>query len=324
VAKAILLISQLPADQAFASEAAMVSGLSLLTARDAKEGVQIIGTEEPAIILVDTSSEAQYQEFENAIQETVGIFSDKINSNAIHFLSSTPLDEVPYLIKSPLFGHFVFRNYGVTAAAGQHYGRIIRATLSERAFGLAALLKPEAKIQIVKLRNTGQKQSAVDAVRNYLCSAKFQTRMATVVANAVDEILMNSMFDAPVDDLGKPTLSSTPRSSLIELTGRQEVELHVGYDGTYVGLTAVDQFGSLDKNKLLSHISKIYTDSAYKVKNAVAGAGIGLASVFRSGGSFFFVSESRSRTEVTVFFRRTETFREFRDQFRFISSQFYF
>jgi hypothetical protein len=76
--------------------------------------------------------------------------------------------------------------------------------------------------------------------------------------------------------------------------------------------------------KLLSHISKIYTEEEYKVRSSNAGAGIGLATVFRSGGSFLFVSENQVRTEVTVFFRRMDSFREFKDQFRFISTQFYF
>jgi hypothetical protein len=102
------------------------------------------------------------------------------------------------------------------------------------------------------------------------------------------------------------------------------VEIQVGFDGKYAGVTAVDHFGSLDKSKLLSHMSKIYTEEEYKVKTSVAGAGIGLATVFRTGGSFFFCSESRTRTEVTVFFKRTDNFREFRDQFRFLSTQFYF
>ena len=148
--------------------------------------------------------------------------------------------------------------------------------------------------------------------------------MAAVIANAVDELLMNAMFDAPVDDLGKPLYSNTARSSVFKLEGKGAVELHVGFDGDHLGITAVDFYGSLDKTKLLSHISKNYTQQEYKVKSNVAGAGIGLSTVFRSGGSFFFVSESRVRTEVTVIFRRADSYREFRDQFRFISTQFYF
>jgi hypothetical protein len=324
LSKSLLLISERHEDQAFAEAVAISAGLSLRTVKEATEGADIIAQDQPSVILADTSTQDLYNALENAIQEKVGLFSDKINANAIYFLSSEHLEKVQYLVQSPLFGHFVLRNYGDPKDAGAHFGRIVRATLTERAFGLKGLLKDTAKIQIVKLQITTQKQDAVEAVKNYLIAAKFQTRMATVIANAVDELLMNAMFDAPTDELGRPLFNSTARTAAIKLEGKHAVEMHVGYDGKYVAISAVDYFGSLDKNKLLSHISKIYTEEEYKVKTAVAGAGIGLATVFRSGGSFFFVSESRGRTEVTVFFRRTDSFREFKDQFRFLSTQFYF
>lgn len=322
--KSVLLISPRPDDQLFASALAASAGLTLKHANNPMEGVAILANEDSPIILADTSTEAHYQALEVAIQESVGIFSDKINSNAIHFLSSEELENVGYLIQSPLFGHFILRNYHDPKEAGQHYGRIVKATLVERAFGLSNLLKPGTKIQTVKLKSSNQKQDAVEAVKTFLIAAKFQSRMATVIANAVDELLMNAIFDAPIDQLGKPVFSSTARSAVFKLEGRQEVEMHVGYDGQYVAISALDHFGSLDKVKLLSHISKIYSKEEYKIRTSTAGAGIGLATVFHSGGSFFFVSESQHLTEVIVFFKRTDNFREFKDQFRFLSTQFYF
>lgn len=322
--RSLLLISTRPEDQAFAAEVAVTAELTLTTVGDAKAGAKVIDTESPSVILCDVSSAALYQQLETAIQETVGLFSDKINANAIYFISSENLEKVQYLVQSPLFGHFILRNYGDPKDAGSHFGRIVKSAQNERAFGLKQLLKEGAKVQAIKLQITTQKQDAVEAIKNYLLAAKFQSRMATVVANAVDELLMNAMFDAPTDDLGRTLFGSTARTAAIKLEGRHGVEMHVGYDGRYVAVSAIDLFGSLDKNKLLSHISKIYTDEEYKVKSSVAGAGIGLATVFRSGGSFLFVSEQRVRTEVTVFFRRTDSFREFKDQFKFLSTQFYF
>jgi hypothetical protein len=324
VGKKLLLISQKPEDIEFATQVVATSEMDLLTATDAAEGANFIQSQDCVVILVDASTEEQYKAFELAIQETVGMFSDKINSNAIHFLSSSPLEEVPYLIQSPIFGHYILRNYGSAKEAGEHYGRIIGSALGQQTFQMSAFLGPKAKIQNIKLQSTSQKQEAVEAIKNYLQAAQFNSRMATVISNAVDEILMNAMFDAPIDTLGKTTLAQTPRSTVLALEGQHAVEMNVGFDGTYVAISAVDHFGSLDKAKLLKHISKIYTDEEYQLRTAVAGAGIGLATVFRSGGSFYFVSENRVRTEVTVFFKKTENFREFKDQFRFISTQFYF
>jgi hypothetical protein len=326
VPNTIILISARPDDQAFGASVAATAQAELRVEPDPIKAAKLLlgGSGEGTVIMADVSSEEIYKNFENAIQDTIGLLADRVNANAIHFLSSDPLEKVQYLVQSPLFGHFVLRHYGDPKAAGEHYGRIISATLANRAFGLKKLLKDGAKTQIVKLQVTSQKQDAVEAIKNYLLAVKFQSRMATTIANSVDEILMNAMFDAPTDDLGRPLYSLTARTTVIKLEAKAAVEMHVGFDGEYVGITALDNFGSLDKVKLLSHISKIYTEEEYKVRSSVAGAGIGLATVFRSGGSFFFVSESRHRTEVTVFFKRTDNFREFRDQFRFLSTQFYF
>lgn len=324
MSKNLLLLSTDPLDQQFANTVAQQAGLMLKVVPDAKTAAAYVANDGAATIFVDGSDEGFFSAFEAAIQETVGLFSDKINANTIHFLSGRPIEQTAYLIKSPLFGHYVQKNYGNINASGVLYGRLVKATLMERAFGLQHLVKEGTKVQNIKLVRSNQKQDAVEAVRNFLISAKFSSRIATQIANAVDELLMNSIYDAPVDELGKQLYASIPRNTPIELSGQQSVELNVAYDGGYVGLTAVDHFGSLDKARMLSFISKIYTQEEYKVRTSVAGAGIGLATVFRMGGSFLFASESRTRTEVTVFFRRTDSFKDFKDQFRFISTQFYF
>lgn len=324
MAKTLLLISTREDDKTFATKVAETAGLNFSIAANPEEGAKTIAEGGAHVIFVDVSTESMYQKLEAQIQEKIGLFSDKISANAFHFLSSEDLENVKYLIQSPLFGHFVLRNYGNPGEAGEHYGRIVKATTMERAFGLKNLLKSGAKIQIVKFTNSTQKQEAVEAVKNYLVAAKYKARQASVISNAVDELLMNAMFDAPVDEFGKQLHASLPRDTKLTLEGKTAVEMHVGFDGSYAAITAVDLYGSLDKTKLLSHISKIYTNEEYKVRTSVAGAGIGLATVFRSGGSFFFVSESQVRTEVTVLFKLVDSFKDFKDQFRFISTQFYF
>ncbi len=322
--KNLLLISSHPLDQSFAVEVALSAGLSLKTAPDAIQGASILATEDIQVVIADASTAEQYQALEAAIQSKVGLFSDKVNGNAFHFISGNDLDQAPYLILSPLFGSFILRNFENAKDAGEQYGKVIKATLDGHAFGLQRFIKPGTKIQTLKLASSTQKQEAVDAVRNYLVAAKFQTRMAAVIANAVDELLMNAMFDAPVDELGKQVYAALPRSTPLKLDGKAAVEMQVAFDGNYVAVTAVDLWGSLEKVKLMSHIAKVYRSEEYKVRTTTAGAGIGLATVFRSGGSFCFASESHSRTEVTVFFQRLDNYRQFKDQFRFITTQFYF
>src|SRR5690606_37261891 len=154
--------------------------------------------------------------------------------------------------------------------AGTHYARIVRASLEERGFGMRNLFPETVKVQTIRFENTQQKQEAVEAVKNYLVAGKFKARMASVVANAVDELVMNAMFDAPVDALGRATYKAISRAMPRKRSDREKADLHVAYDGTYVGIMAVDLFGSVDKAGLLNHIGKIYTEEEYRVKTAVA------------------------------------------------------
>jgi hypothetical protein len=320
----ILLLSDDSQDQQFVAEIAVLTGLSLKKAISAQEAVEIIRSDAPIAIFVDTGSQAKYEAFESAIQNQFGLFSDFIQPNEIHFLSSMDLDEVSFLAQSPLFGNFILRNFEAPQAAARIYSQIVKVSLKERAFGLENLLKEGTKVQKIILKETTQKQQVVEVVKNYLLAAKFKARMASVIANAVDEILMNAMFDAPSDELGKTIYSSTPRSTHRKLEDKGGVEMQIGFDGEYVAITAIDYYGSLDKNHLLNHIAKVYKSEEYRVKTATASAGIGLATVFRSGGAFFFSSEKGVRTEVTVFFKSVDSFKAFKDQFRFISTKFYF
>ena len=298
--------------------------MSLKIIPDPNAAMEFINDGSASVIFADTSSLEQYNLLESAIQSSVGMFSDKINANSIHFISSHDLEDVRYLIQSPIFGNFILRNYGNIKESGAHYGNIIKASLGDRGFGLKNLISSVAKVQVIKLQVSTQKQQAVEAIRSYLVTAKFNTRMAAMIANAVDELIMNAVYAAPTDELGKPLLTTTSRNSVIKLEGKGVVEAHIAFDGKFVAVSAIDHYGSLDKAKLLTHISKIYTQEAYKVKATSAGAGIGLATIFKTGGSFFFASEQGSRTEVTVFFRKYDSYREFKEQFRFISTQFYF
>ncbi len=323
--KTLLLISTNPEDKEFAETVAATAGLNFRPFPDAKEAMGYFSsTADQVHIFVDASNDSLYTDFEFAVESAIGLFSDKINVNYIHFISSEDVHMLGKLVQSPLFGNFIFRNYGSPKEAGAHYGRIVKTALSERIFGLKNMVSPEAKVQNLKLQFSNQKLDAVEAVKKYLLAAKFPTRMASVIATAVDELIMNACFAAPTDELGKPLYNSTARTHVIELKDRNSVELFISFDGAYIAVTAVDLFGSIDKGKLLTHVSKIYVGEEYKIKTTVAGAGLGLATTYRSGGSFIFATESGTRTEVTVFFRKFDSYRQFRDQFRFIMTQFYF
>lgn len=319
----LILISSRDEDQKFAGEVAVGAGLSLKACSSPKEGVRLIEEEAPQLVFVDASGEKEYLSFEQAVHETIGLFSDKLNPNHLHFIYSGNLSRSQYLVKSPLFGNAFDRSYGDFKYPGALFAKLVKAQIKNDVFGLQSILGKEAKIQSIRFQRTGQKQDAVDAVRSLAAQLKFQGRAASTIANAVDEVIMNAMFDAPVDATGKRLYSATLRSTDMPLPVDKGVVLQVGYDGVYFAIAVSDQYGSIDKTTLMDHLSRSYADEDYKVKHATASAGLGLATLFSSGGSLHVACESGARSEVTLFYRRTESYREFKNQFQFLSTQFY-
>jgi hypothetical protein len=320
----LVILSPHDPDLHFCGAVASYSGLRLQRVHSEAELVQFLKKGEKSVFFVGLSGQEKLNQLEQAIQSEVGLFSEFANGNQFHFLSDADFEECPWLAESPLMGSFILRHYHDISTVGEQYGRLIASNLRERGFGISAVLGPSAKVQRIRLARSIQKQEAVEAVRGYVVAAGFNSRMATVVANAVDEALMNAIFDAPVDQVGKQEKALVQRSEDFALEGRNQVELEIGFDGRVLGVAAIDHFGSIDKTRLLRHISKVYMNDSYKVKTTSAGAGLGLSSSFQSGASFSFLCETGVRTEAMLFFSIAENYRKFREQFRFLSTQFYF
>jgi hypothetical protein len=148
---------------------------------------------------------------------------------------------------------------------------------------------------------------------------KIIERSVPMILTALDEIIMNAIYDAPVNPSGEQTLKHVTRDTPVEIPAGQRITVHFGYDGEYAAFSVVDSFGSLNKYDLLKHLMCDRESDSLMIDPAGAGAGIGLATTFLKGGSLHFLCEPGIRTEVTVLFRQTKNFREFREQFRFFS-----
>ncbi len=327
MAQTLILVSNRPDDLVFARKVAEIAEVEFVQSVDLMEITNLIKERDVSAIFVDFVNQEGFRTFESAIHDQVGLFSDRVNANRFHYLSDLDIDERKFLFNSPLFGNFILRKFtgpDKAAKAGARYGYVVKATCGERAFGLKNLFHPKSQIQTIQMKRSSQKQQVVEALRAYLIKAKYPTRMANTIANAVDELIMNSIFAAPTDTTGRRVYDQTSRDADIPLEGKASIEVSIAFDGVQVGICTTDQYGSIDKEKVLRHLSTVYKDEQYKMKMSVAGAGIGLATTFRNGGSLLFLSEKNSRTEVCVIFERLDNIREFKDQFRYILSQFYY
>ena len=319
-----LLISSHPDDPAFLAEVAGAVDAKVETAPDPMDALELLGKRNFAGIFLDVSNLRDLKDFEMGVQKQFGLLGDHIQASRFHFISDVPLGEKRDVIQSPFFGSFFQRPPSdQTEVAGKFYGRMMQANQGYGSKVLENFLGPDGGVQSLWLDRSSQKQEATEAVRQYMFQGKVPVRIANTIANVVDELLMNALFDAPVDEFGRALYSLTSRDADRVLSEEERVELRVGFDGYYLGLMVNDQFGTLDRNRLLNHVSINYRDKEYKPRQGGAGAGLGLGTILATGGSLSYHCEEGKRTTAVLTTRVTESYRDFKSQFRFFSARFY-
>jgi hypothetical protein len=320
--KELLLLSSRVDDQEFGSQLAALFGFRFNHTQSPKEAAQFIAKSEPTVTLVDANTEPLYLQFENEFQNFVGLFGDQAFPERIHFLSDQD-ESCSYLFRSPIFSHLLVRGGSHYRSSIADYSRLIQQVMSQpQSISAEGLLKKDTKTQKVKLTQSGQKKDVLEAIRQYVLKAGFNSRMISLIVNATDELLMNAIYDAAKDEKGTPIHAQTPRSALFPLDAQNQVELSVGFDGQHLAITVTDLHGSLDREELFSLMGKEYSGTEYKLRRHGEGAGLGLATVFRTGASLFFHCIQKKKTEVTLIFKRVDQYKDFRTQMKFVSTHF--
>lgn len=133
-----------------------------------------------------------------------------------------------------------------------------------------------------------------------LCSEQLNvgSRIANSVAEVVHELLTNAMYDAPVDDQGRP-MYNHDRTAPIQLSQNDRVVFRYGTDGLRLVVEAHDRFGRLRRGDVARSFRRA---ASGQLNRGEGGAGIGLSVIFRAAQTLQIDVEPGVRTRVTVVF----------------------
>jgi hypothetical protein len=314
----VVLLSQNEEDKRFYEQVATKAGLGFQCFTTAVPMVDDLARDSSAIVITDATTAAQYSAFENCVADKLGLYSALVNPNYYFFVSSHPFSACTHLHSSQLLGNFIERRYkekdqDVLASVFQRFA-------SENAFGLEKYFSPMAKQQVTQLKRSLEKAIVLEATRDFLQRWAMNTRASALIINAIDELLLNAFYEAPVDNLGKNIYANTARNTPLELTEGAEIELKMIHDDESLGISVADPYGSLDRIKIISLFTKNYKNEDYKPKANVVAAGLGLNDTYLHSAGIIFAWEPGVRSEVMLFFKKNKQFRPFREQLRFFST----
>ncbi len=310
MAAKLLLISSRPEDRIVWQAVANVNHLELRVASTLDAVSDIVTSERQIMVIWD----GDQRESLSAIGQVLLSFVSPLR---VFSVTDRPLNAYPDLFRFPAFGHHLMRRYDSPGPI--LLSKLVSAASIPCPFGVERLLPAGTLVQRIVLKRSGQKQAAIAAVESVLKSQNVTPRLASMVAQATDELLMNALFDAPVDTDGQPSRRKVPRSADFELDERSRVELSLADAREYLAVQVADSFGSLKKDTVLRFLRQNFQDAPYVPRTSDHGAGLGLHGIIQGGLSALFVVKPHERTEVTLLFKKAETFKAFRDSFRFVS-----
>lgn len=148
-------------------------------------------------------------------------------------------------------------------------------------------------------RTTAELESTVAAVTELAERAGTTNRSALRVSEAAHELLMNAMYDAPVDQYGEKRFAFR-RDEAIELDGHEAPTLRFATDGTKLAIEVADPFGRLERARLFRGIARGAAQEGATLDTSGGGAGLGLGRIYGSGSAMFVDVVPSKRTTVTL------------------------
>lgn len=185
--------------------------------------------------------------------------------------SGTDLATIAFLVADPRCNHVVQND-------GEHGLDMLCATtrklLSGDLFGLEKYV-PDAEIQLVRLQNYTGRSEAIDRIVAFAEEAKVRRQIRQSVAQVCEELLMNALYNAPVDDYGRPLFANVNPKDRLGLESPRPVSIRYFVNEELVGVAVRDRFGTLNKETVLRYIHKCL-HSRQQIDGKTLGAGLGL------------------------------------------------
>jgi hypothetical protein len=153
----------------------------------------------------------------------------------------------------------------------------------------------------IVVRNYEQKNKAIDILMHYATLAGVRGQVRERIQTVADELMMNGLYHAPVDEKGNEKYAGKPIKELAQLEEVSPIEVQYGSSGRYFGISVRDGGGSLTRQRAMQYLLKARAGTA-DIEKKVGGAGLGLISVLRSVSKLVFNLDPGQSTEVVGLF----------------------
>jgi hypothetical protein len=174
---------------------------------------------------------------------------------------------------------------------------------------LGDLMQNPSQSQLVPVTSAKLRHELKDQMVTHLKSLKVRTTIADRCFQVAEEMLMNAIYDAPVDPGGHTLYNHLSRKEDVILKPAEFSTFEYCTKNQIVAVSVTDPFGGLTRETLLDYLDSCYNGRAGElndISDDKGGAGRGLHMIVESADLTVFQVKRGVRTRVVSYFWQKE------------------
>lgn len=245
----------------------------------------------PAVVLFDLDHAGP-----DALGLADAIVAASPTSRIVALCHPSPPESISTLLDRPWFAHLLgLQSPWFMEELGATLTRLTGGPL----FGLHRHLPWGTRILSTPVSSSQQKEALFERIEAYMADIGVRGRLVSRLHDVADEMLMNAVYDAPVDRAtGAHPYAALPRTTRVDLPPDSRPTFSYGSDGRIFALSIADPFGGLTPEILKRYIAKGLRRGSDQIDRKAGGAGLGLYFLFQSLNSMTLYLQPGRRTEM--------------------------
>ncbi|MGK5094069.1 hypothetical protein WDW89_18900 [Deltaproteobacteria bacterium TL4] len=174
--------------------------------------------------------------------------------------------------------------------------------INEDLFGLEKYLSWGVEVQSQPILGSEERRELNLDMVDYFEQLGVRRPILRKCSMVAEELLMNAIYDAPVDSRGHALYNHLPRTVAIELKKEEQGIFRYACDGVLLAVSVEDPFGAFHRTTILAYLESCYKGEAGSLNTNKGGAGRGLFQIIETAELVVFNVKSSIRTEVIAIF----------------------
>ena len=287
------------------------------TLRIITKGYQIIIEDEinHAISRIKNESDISVMVVNDAVEDVFLAFRQKFPKGTSILVTAGTMDEYAASLsfrEEQLVDHVIANSGPADWVVGELRSTIQKLCTTD-IFGLDKYLLPGTNLHSRTVKDSMCRNMLNNEVAEFAEFHKLGSHIAKLAYGISEELLMNAIYDAPVDAYGKSIYAGVHRSNKVSLKPSEYAQLTYGCDGQTLAISVCDPFGSLKKEKFHNYIKKVVRrhEGINIIDHKKGGAGLGLFKILYSCHALICNSMPNQKTEVISLINVHQQIRDF-------------